>query len=475
MGFSWSIFVDLGIIAVAMLAATALRVRVRLLQRFLVPNALTAGLLLLPLYNFVFPHLGMTTANLEMLTYHLLSIAFVAMAIRPSAPGGEKGDGRIFGTSVSIIAQFAVQAGIGLLLTLLLIRTIMPDLYHSFGFLLPLGFAQGPGQALSIGQGWESAGIQGAGSVGLTFAAVGFLLSCAGGVFLINYGLRNGWVSEEEAGVLQTDRVKTGIYRNGNRPVGSYLTTESEAIDSMTFNTAMVLVSYLLAFLVLTGLEALLSQLGQAGADLATNLWGIGFIFAAMMALVVKQIMRMLGLEYLLETHTLNRLSGLSVDIMVAAGIGAISLIVVLEYLLPIVLLSVVGAGAVFAIVPWMCSRIFRDQQHRFIRTLLIFGVSTGTLTTGLALVRVLDPDFETPVANDYAYASGLTFMLVIPLILSINLPVMTWQTGNMIYFWITIAVIAGYLIFSAVSYLFIARERAFKKRFSVWLRHGGE
>lgn len=473
MTFSWSIFIDLGIVAAGLLAATALRARVRLLQRFLVPNALTAGLLLLPFYNYVLPHLGITTANLQALTYHLLSIAFVAMAIRPAAPGGEKGDGRIFATSVAIIGQFAIQSAIGLLLTLGIITFLMPELYHSFGFLLPLGFSQGPGQALSIGEGWRSMGVVGAGSVGLTFAAVGFLIACFGGVFLINYGLRHGWVSRNEVGVLNTDRVRTGLYSKASRPVGSYLTTESEAIDSMTFNTGIVFFSYMLAFLFLSGLEAALSLLGQMGSELATNLWGISFIFAAMIALLVRQVMRWLGLDYLLETHTLNRLSGLSVDIMVTSGIAAISMIVVVDYIVPITILSVIGALAIFATVPWICSRIFKEGQHKFLRMLLIFGVSTGTLTTGLALVRVLDPDFETPVASDYAYASGLTFMLVIPLILSINLPVMTWQTGNMLYFWITMAVIAGYLLFAFISYLFLARERAFQRRTKVWLHTG--
>ncbi|MFW5995234.1 MAG: sodium:glutamate symporter, partial [Spirochaetia bacterium] len=154
----------------------------------------------------------------------------------------------------------------------------------------------------------------------------------------------------------------------------------------------------------------------------------------------------------------------------VTSGIAAISMIVVVDYIVPITILSVVGTLAIFATVPWICSCIFKEGQHKFLRMLLIFGVSTGTLTTGLALVRVLDPDFETPVASDYAYASGLTFMLVIPLILSINLPVMTWQTGNMIYFWITMAVIAGYLLFAFISYLFLARERAFQRRSKVWL-----
>jgi ESS family glutamate:Na+ symporter len=100
---------------------------------------------------------------------------------------------------------------------------------------------------------------------------------------------------------------------------------------------------------------------------------------------------------------------------------------------------------------------------------LVIFGVSTGTLSTGLALLRVVDPDFETPVANDYAYASGITVVLAIPFILSINLPVRAYETGNMLYFWVALGVAVAYLIFVFISYLVLAKDRAFASASQVW------
>ena len=102
---------------------------------------------------------------------------------------------------------------------------------------------------------------------------------------------------------------------------------------------------------------------------------------------------------------------------------------------------------------------------------LLIFGVSTGTLSTGLALLRVVDPDFETPVASDYAYASGITFVLAIPFILSINLPVRAFESGDMRYFWLALAVAGAYLLFVIISYLLLARGRAFANAGQVWHR----
>ena len=41
-------------------------------------------------------------------------------------------------------------------------------------------------------EGWRL--VYGAGDVGLTFAAMGFIWACFGGVFLINLGIRKGWL-----------------------------------------------------------------------------------------------------------------------------------------------------------------------------------------------------------------------------------------------------------------------------------------
>lgn len=470
MNFDWTLFIHLGIITALLMLATFIRTRVKFFQRFLIPNALTAGFIALPLYNFVFPLLGLDTEVLRAMTYHLLSLSFVAMSLRRVPAGSRKRDGRIFATSVSVISQFAVQIIVGMLLTLLIMKTIMPEIFHSFGWLMPLGFAQGPGQAFAIGEGWRVAGIEDAGNVGLTFAAVGFLVSCFGGVFLINYGMRRGWLAKKYVDAINKQGVKRGIFARGSDlPKGASLTSETEAIDSMTLNAGIVLISYFGAYLLLQGLTSVLSMAGDAGARLATNLWGISFIFAALVALAVRGFLGVTNSDHILDNSTLNRVSGLSVDLMVTSAIGAISLVIVSKYWLPILILSVFGSFFAFVLVPWFTSRIFRD--HPFHRMLLIFGVSTGTLSTGLALLRVIDPEFETPVASDYAYASGIVFLLVIPLILSINLPVRAFETGDMRYFWYAFAVAVGYLIFVLASFLFIAKKRAFSGSGRIWLK----
>ena len=470
MDFPWSFFIDLGIISIALLAATLLRAKRPFFQRYLIPNALTAGFFLLFFYNFLAPRLGLSADGLGALVYHLLSLSFIAMSLRKAPAMRNKGDHGIISTSVAIISQYAIQAFFGLMLTFLFIKTILPRLFPAFGFFLPLGYALGPGQAFAIGKGWESFGFTGAGSIGLTFAAVGFLWACFGGILLINYGIRKGWASPEKLAILRHKDIKTGVYpRQETLPSGAKLTTESEAIDSITYNAAMVLAVYIGSYLLLKLLTWLLSFAGKPGHDLAVNLWGISFVFAALVALFVRKILNIVRVDHTLDNGTLTRISGISVDLMVAASLGAISLIVVFEYWLPILITCLLGGFLVLVTVPWFCSRIFKD--HQFDRTLIIYGACTGTMPTGLALLRVIDPDFETPVASDYMFSSAVTFVLVIPFILAINLPVYSYTTGNPLYFWLAIGVALAYLAFSIVMFFILGKKRAFLRSSKVWLK----
>lgn len=467
MDFEWIFFIHLGLISSALIFATWIRTKVTFFQRFLIPNSLVAGFILLPLYNFVFPRFGVNSDGLGSLAYHLLSLSFVALALK-APPRKNTTKGRIFNTTLLVLMQYAFQGLIGLLLTFMFINTIRPDLFHSFGYLLPLGFAQGPGQAFSIGQSWSVFGVNNAGNIGLTFAAIGFLLCSFGGIFIINYGIKHKWISRERILFLTNNDIKSGIFPKGSKkPVGAYQTTETEAIDSMTINLSFVFLGYFLTFLLLKGLGFLLSFAGNAGEQLAATFWGLSFIFAALLGLILKQILKKTDTQHIMDNLTLNRISGFSVDLMVTSAIAAISLVIVSEYWFPIFVITGVGAVVTAYTVLYFGSRVFKD--HRFLRTLLIFGVSTGTLSTGLALLRVVDPEFETPVATDYTYASGLTFAFAIPYVLTINLPLRTYVSGNPVWFWSAVGINAAYLVFVVIMFSLREKDRLFGKPSKLW------
>jgi len=467
MDFSWKAVIDAGIISAALLLATLIRSRVRFFQKYLIPNALTAGFILLPVYNYLLPAIGYSKNGLGDLVYHLLNISFIAMSLRSAPPKvkGHKGGG-VFGMSTGIIMGYASQALLGLALTLL----FLPKLHPAFGLHLPLGFALGPGQAYAIGKGWEAMGFEGGASVGLTFAALGYLWACFGGVILINMGIRRGWVSAEALSFMKDKDMLRGIIgKDASRPVGARLTTDSEAIDSFSFHVGTVVVVYFGSFLLLKGLTLVLGFAGKAGAELAANFWGINFIFSAILAIVVRRLIDRFRKGHLFDDDTLTRISGFAVDFMVAGALAAISLVFIGKFWFPILLMSTICGLMVTITVPWMSSRMFNDSK--FERMLMLYGVSTGTLSTGLALLRVMDPEFRSKVSSDYMLSAGLTFIIVIPFILSINLPAKAYMTGDMSYFWLMMAIAAGYLAYVLIAYVLLARKKSFAKPGQLWYR----
>jgi len=468
MNFAWSIFLDLGLICAALLIATFIRSKVRFFQKFLIPNALIAGFILLPFYNYAAPRLGMGNEGLKNLVFHLLNLSFVAMSLRGM---GMKGAGRrIFSSAVTIIIQYTLQVIVGFGLTLLFIYTFLPKLFPSFGLLMPLGYGLGPGQAFSIGDSWKGLGFEDGGNLGLVFAAIGYLWACFLGIALITIGRRRGWMDPELAGIIEKRRLRTGILPiKEKRPVGSLLTTETEAIDTLSFNLALVLGVYLLAFLLLHLLTFLLSFAGDQGIELAETLWGIAFIFAAVIAMFVKRIFRAFKIDHAVDNGTLTRLAGGCIDIMVTAAIAAITIVVLTRFWIPILAIAIAGAAISTLTIFWTVSRLFTD--NRFTRAIMFYGCLTGTLSTGLALLRVVDPDFKTPVATDYMYGTGITFVLAIPLILFLNFPGRWYFTGRPFYLWAFLVVIAAYVLFSVISYSLLAGKRAFRDPGSLWLK----
>jgi ESS family glutamate:Na+ symporter len=173
------------------------------------------------------------------------------------------------------------------------------------------------------------------------------------------------------------------------------------------------------------------------------------------------------GIASTIYNQRLNRIAGTSVDIMVAASIAAISIVAVAQYWLPIIVLAILGGIATILTVLWLSSRMFRD--HIFQRTILIYGAMTGTLPTGLALLRIIDPELETPASSDYMYAVGIVFIFALPFIFSMHFPAYGYTTGRFFYYWITFLVYLSYMIFVLIAFRLITGKGAFRKAGKIW------
>jgi ESS family glutamate:Na+ symporter len=147
---------------------------------------------------------------------------------------------------------------------------------------------------------------------------------------------------------------------------------------------------------------------------------------------------------------------------------GAIVISLVARYWLPILIMGVLAGIVILVCLTWISSRLFRDYQfHRFI---LMWGALTGTLPSGLALLRVVDPQFETPASRDYIYAAGIVFPLAIPMLISVNFPAYAYRDGNPTLYWVCAGIYLAYLLLAIVLYRVLKGKGAFRKPARLWL-----
>ena len=459
----FSVLIHFFIISTMMLIGVLLRANIKFLQKFLIPSSIIGGFFLLIFYNVFAPSLNLKTDFLGLLVYHLLNITFIAMMLKVDTSDGPKNVSRsVKQTIVAIIGQYGLQVTFALILVIILSKTLFPGLFLSIAYTLPLGFELGPGQAYSMSVVWEPLGFTGASSVGLTMAAFGFIIGSIGGVILINIAISRGWMTKEQIARIRSNETQTG-FLSKNQVEGSRLTTNSESIDTLTYHLALIFFTYFLSWMFLSLVEKLLLLLGPLGGELASSFWGINFVFSSLIALAVRKVVEGVGLGRSIDNGSLNRVIGISVDTTVCASLGAISVVALANYWGVVIALIILGIIITVFLLPLYSSRLFDD--HQFNRTLLVFGASTGTLPTGLALLRIVDPDFETPVAKDYALATGVVLPFVIPIILTVNLPAKTFTTGDNKYLYIAVGVAALYLIAFLISYTLMSNKKAWKDK----------
>ena len=456
---------NLGAVSVALLIGALLRAKVPFLQRFLIPSSIIGGFFLLFFYNFAAPQLGLDSTVLDQLMYHLLNVSFIAMALRnPSDDKPKDGSGRkaFFQNVAAIFGQYGLQCFFGLLATLVMMVTVFPDLFPAIGLTLPLGFELGPGQAYSMTLPWEPLGFTGGTSVGLAMAAAGFITGSIGGVVLINLAVRRGWIASDDAEKLRKRTLFSGFLPKGQTREGSRLTSEGESIDTLSYHVALIMVAYLVSWLMLSAIELLLNLLGPFGAEIASTLWGVNFIFSMFAASLLRLVIRRTGIDYTIDNGTLNRINGLSVDLTVTACLAGISLTALAAYYVPVIILILVGIVITCFILPWYSSRIYSD--HAFFRMLVLFGTATGTLPTGRSLLRVVDPEFESPASTDYVYSTSIVFFLVIPIILCANLPAYSYVQNRPELMYLMMAITFAYTLACIIAYRILAGKRAFQR-----------
>lgn len=309
------------------------------------------------------------------------------------------------------------------------------ELFQTFGFMAPLGFTEGPGQALSIGKVWEGVGFAHAATIGLIFAAIGFFFAFFVGVPIANWGIRKGFGSLTPKDIPRD--FLAGIVSKGKQTLSAgNLRTHSGNIDTLAFQAALVGVVYVFTYGVVKLLGLILPP------DVAKMLWGFFFFLGMLIALIVRWGMGRVGVAHLIDPGVQRRITGWAVDFLIVATVMAIQLVIVWTYIVPILFICLASGVLTTAIVIYLGARL---DSFNLERTVAVYGACTGTVSSGLLLLRIVDPEFETPAAMEI----GLMNIIVAPIILGsmllVNAP-LWWHWSIELTTFVFAVILAGCL-----------------------------
>ncbi len=435
---SMLVFSSLGIL---LLAGVLLRSRVAFFQRFLIPGCLIGGFLGLILMNAGV--IRLSVSDLETFAYHFFNISFISVGLTPDTdhPRGVKSRSDLFKAplwmALTQSAVFPLQAIVGGG-AVALFGFAGIELFPTFGFFAPLGFEEGPGQALSMGKVWQGFGFEHATTIGLTFAAIGFFFAFFVGVPLVNWGIRKGLTTHGTGDLPRS--FSTGLVpENQPREIAGRLPFHSGNVDSLAFQTALVGLVYLLAYLFVKYVGMIVP------ADVAAILWGFFFIFGLAVALGVRRSMAAAGIEHLIDAGIQRRVTGWSVDFLIVATVTAIQLAIVWQYIVPISVIALVSGAATTFVVVYLGKRIW---SYNLERTVAVYGTVTGTVSTGLLLLRIADPEFKTPAAIDLALMNVFSIPSIGLYLVLVNGPLWWhWSLGTTLLVFLALMIAAVGLI----------------------------
>ena len=331
-----------------------------------------------------------------------------------------------------------------------------PRVFYAAGLLLPMGYGQGPGQALNFGKiftGWATKqGIDFPGAdFGLSIAATGFIVGSVVGVIYMNILRRKGVLSRQKIVEAQANKLED-YEGKGEIP-------DAESIDKLSVQVCMVLFVYFLVFLFTNWIQGM--ELGNFGTNtLKPMLWGFNFLTGTLFGILFKWLLgrfkkaKLMSREYI-NNYMLNRISGFCFDVMIVAGTAAISFDNFGKFVLPFAIICTLGAAVTFIYVLIISKHLYPNYKYEGFFSM--FGMLTGTASNGMILLREIDPKFETPAANNLVLQTLSAIVLGFPVLLLVGYapqsPKATFITlGILVVFW-------------AVLTVFMLRTKIFKRK----------
>ena len=438
----WKLLMQFTMLFGAMLLGNMIRRQIPFIRKFYIPSALIGGVLVLGLKQIPAVAAFIDDEVMQMITYHCLGLGFAAMAIKTPKEKRKVPTVKIIESGAIMAGSYLLQAILGLGISIAFY--FIAKSFYAAGLILPMGFGQSTGSALSWGSKYElNFGFAGGASYGLAVASIGFLVGSIVGVIALNRAIRKGKVKPRRQ---NTEEVEVLSEKNE--------IPNSESIDKLSIQFCFVALAYGLSYgfmrlLALTGVKAI--------GDLA---WGLNFLWALLFGFLIRLTVQALNKRKVVNhnyvsNHLMDRISGFCFDLMIIAGVAAIDFEDITKNWLLLVVPCTVGAILPFFYVKKATKQAYPGYEvEGFVTN---FGTVTGTVSTGMILLREIDPNFVTPAASNIVLQNIPSLVMHAPLLLTMGFAASSLTN--------TFIMLGVYVVLFVVYNIFLFRRKLFHKK----------
>lgn len=207
--------------------------------------------------------------------------------------------------------------------------------------------------------------------------------------------------------------ITKGLFkREEQTETAGMITTYNGNIDSLAFCIALMGLCYIIAVPIGDLLVSVPNQFVQIFGSMT-------FFIGMLVAYAIRYILNKFDLKQYFDDGLQTRVTGFTTDFMITSAFMAVQLSVVGKWFVPIIVTAVVVGAVTFAICWFFSARI--GGHFDFERLLGIWGCATGTCPSGIALIRIVDPQLRTTVSSEMGSMNAVMIVdaFLVPLIIS--------------------------------------------------------
>lgn len=401
------------ILGILLLIGKWIRVFTPFLQNYFVPSSLIAGAVGLLLGPEILGRLGINLFDdgglfpsvmidvWNTLPGLLINVIFASLFLGMTFPK-IKEIWEIAGPQITF-AHFLSwgQYVVGILLAVLVLVPFF-DMNPAAGALLEISFVGGHGTAAGLSDTFSAVGFEEGRDLAIGLATISLIGAVLIGVALLNWAIRKGHTEvHEKPEDIDEERKKVLLSDEEQREeTAGKQTTRSEFIETLTVHFGYIALAIAIGNLLLQGLIWIEEKIWAEQFEIFTHLplFPLAMVGAVLVQLFLNKFVK----HNVVDRGVINRIQGFALDMLIASAIATLSLAVIGEYLIPFILMSIVGIGWTLFAFLVVAPRIMPD--YWFERAIGDFAQGMGLSAAGLLMIKLADPENDSPAKEGFSY-----------------------------------------------------------------------